>query len=178
MLPAYRKSATLQPPDYTKIDPAADIHFDESDFNADGGPLHVSYSNYAGPYGPALRDALNRVGIEDIGGFNGGKLIGHGSMTCAVDTRTATRDSSETSFLQAAARGSDIKIYPNTLARRILFDDSKKATGVEVQPNSLTASSLVYQLTARKEVILSAGVVSLHCLQYYGHCDRPVANHK
>lgn len=168
MFPAYKKTSTFQPPDYSKIDPAADIQYNESAFSPDGGPLHVSYSNYAGPYGPALKDALNRVGIEDIGDFNSGKLLGHGSMTCAVDTRTATRDSSETSFLQAATRGSDIKIYPNTLARRVLFDNNKTAFGVEVQANSLTASSLVYHLTARKEVILSAGVVSSHCPRIHG----------
>ncbi|KAI0857767.1 oxidoreductase [Xylaria cubensis] len=75
----------------------------------------------------------------------------------AVDPRTATRSSSETSFLQAAAGKTGLKIYPNTLAKRILFDGDKKATGVEVEGSSLT-SDFSWVISARKEVIVSAGV--------------------
>ncbi|KAL9127724.1 MAG: hypothetical protein Q9217_003454 [Psora testacea] len=156
--PAFKKSVTFQPPDYTKINPSNNITFDPSAFSSDGGPLHVSYGNYFGPSGPALATAMDRTGLKPIAGLNSGKLIGYSTMTATVDTRTVTRDSSETSFLQAGVRGSgNLKIYPNALVQRVTFDGQKKATGVDVKVN-LANVDLNYHLTATKEVILSAGV--------------------
>lgn len=156
--PAYKKSCDFQPPDYTKIDQVENITWDPSAFSDSGGPLHVSYGNYFGPSGPALQSAMEATGFDPIPGLNSGKLIGYGTMTNAIDIRTATRDTSESSFLQAGARGSsNLKIYPNTLVKRVTFNDQKRATGVDVQVNSANID-LKYHLTATKEVIVSAGV--------------------
>ncbi|ORY03483.1 hypothetical protein BCR34DRAFT_591563 [Clohesyomyces aquaticus] len=155
--PAYKKSVNFQPPDFTKIDKSITIKYDPSAFSSSGGPLHVSYGNYQGLYGPSLGKALESSGFKLIDGFNSGKLFGYGTATATIDARTATRDSSESSFLQEAAKKTGIKIYPQAIARRILFDGSKKATGVEVQSNIATGN-LRYFLSARKEVIISAGV--------------------
>ncbi|XXH00675.1 hypothetical protein Hte_007025 [Hypoxylon texense] len=157
--PAYKKSCTFHPPDYTKIDPSLNITWDPSAFDQDGGPLHVSYGNYQGPFGPSMDIAMEKAGLAPIGSFNSGNLMGYGTLTVTVDPRTATRSSSETSFLQAAAKGSEqFRIYPNTLARRITFDEDKKASGVEVRANFADVS-VNYHLAARKEVIVSAGVL-------------------
>jgi choline dehydrogenase len=99
-------------------------------------------------------------GLKPIAGFNSGKLLGYGTATATIDTRYATRDTSESSFLQEAAQKTSIKIYPQAIATKIVFNDQKVATGVEVQSNVVTAN-LKYLLTARKEVIVSAGVVSV-----------------
>ena len=156
--PAYKRSCTFQSPDYTKIDPSQKIYFDPLAFNANGGPLHVSYGNYFGPSGTPLQAAIRDAGLESIPGLNSGKLIGYGIITAAVDIGTATRDSSETSFLQTGAQdSSNLKIYPNTLVKRVTFDGQKRATGVEVQAN-LANVKLDFYLSANKEVIVSAGV--------------------
>lgn len=157
--PFYKKSVNFSPPDFTRIESNLNITYDESAYESTGGPLHVSYGNFQGPYGPPLAEALEGQGLDNIQGFSSGKLIGYGTIAAAVDPRTATRSSSETSFLQAAAGGTGLKIYPNTLAKRVVFDGTK-ATGVEVKANSLT-QDFSYTLSARKEVIVSAGVVSL-----------------
>lgn len=100
------------------------------------------------------------MGFEAHPGLNSGVLIGYGTATAAVDTTTGTRDSSETSFLQAAARASpNFMIYPEALGKQILFDENKKATGVLVQGN-IANNPLTYQLNATREVIVSGGVVS------------------
>lgn len=101
---------------------------------------------------------MEAAGLKPISGLNSGKLIGYSTMTAAVDTRTATRDSSETSFLQAGARGSsNLKIYPDALVKRVTFDAQKRATGVDVKVNSANVD-LSYHLSATREVIVSAGV--------------------
>jgi len=155
--PAFKKSVSFQPPDYTKIDPSFQIDYDPRAFSPSGGPLHVSYGNYQGEYGIELGEALRKSGFPAISGFNSGNLLGYGTATATIDARFAVRDSSETSFLQAAAVASDIKIYPQTLVSKVLFDENKKAIGVQVHSNQV-AGALDYVLKARKEVILSAGV--------------------
>jgi choline dehydrogenase len=157
--PAYKKSCNFTRPNYDKIDPSFNISYDSSAFESGGGPLQVSYGNYLGPYGPYLEESLDKLGFERIPGLNSGRLIGYATITAAIDPKEATRSSSETSFLQLAAQNSNIKLYPQTMGSRILFDGNKRATGVEVQTNSLVAN-FKYHLNANKEVIISAGTVS------------------
>ncbi|OTA66000.1 GMC oxidoreductase [Hypoxylon sp. EC38] len=153
-----KRSCNFTPPDYTRIDPSLNIWYDEDAYIPDGGPLHVSYGNWQGPYGPPLGEALAKMGFEYLPGLNSGRLIGYGTATGAVDTSTATRDSSETSFLQAAARANpEFKIYPDALVQRVLFDENKKANGVLVQGNALN-NPVTFQLNATREVIISGGV--------------------
>ncbi|EAU36858.1 predicted protein [Aspergillus terreus NIH2624] len=154
--PAYKKSCNFTPPNYDKIDPSFNISYDPSAFESAGGPLQVSYGNYLGPYGPYLEESLDKLGFDRIPGLSSGRLIGYATITAAIDPREATRSSSETSFLQLAAQNSKIKLYPQTLGSRVLFDENNRATGVEVQTNSLM-SNFKYHLRANKEVIVSAG---------------------
>ncbi len=156
--PFFKMSCNFTPPNYDKINPSANISYDPDAFIPNAGPLQVSYGNYQYSYGAPLSQGLESLGFSPLAGINSGKLIGYSAATVSVDPRTATRSSSETSFLQSAAKNSSIKIYPNTLAKRILFDSDKRATGVEVQAASL--HNFTYNLWANKEIILSAGAVS------------------
>ncbi|RYP77348.1 hypothetical protein DL771_001143 [Monosporascus sp. 5C6A] len=102
---------------------------------------------------------MEASGFERLQDFDAGKLIGYGTVKATIDTRTATRSTAESSFLQMAVRGSDtIKLYPNALATRITFDATKKATGVDVMSNVATSTELKYHLSVNKEVIVTAGV--------------------
>jgi choline dehydrogenase len=121
--------------------------------------LQISYGNYVAPSIIGMSAAMDFQGLEHIDGFQSGKLIGYSGIPAALDPRTATRSSSETSFLQAGAKAPGLKIYPNALAKRIVFDDNKKATGVTVKGNSQLID-LTWTISASKEVIVSAGVVS------------------
>lgn len=159
--PAYKKSIHFAEPDFTKIDPSLNITFDPTAFDDEGGPLWLSYGNNQGAYGPSLEAAMEASGFERLQDLDAGKLLGYGTAKATIDTRTATRSTSESSFLQMAARGSNgkLKIYPNALATRITFDENKKATGVEVMSNVATSTELKYHLSVNKEVIVTAGVV-------------------
>jgi len=69
-----------------------------------------------------------------------------------VEHTLQTRKSSETAFLQPALANPNLIVYIQSLAKKIIFDFNKVATGVQVD-----TEGKVYTLTARKEVILSAG---------------------
>jgi choline dehydrogenase len=160
VLPYYKKSCQFTPPNTDKIGHEFDIPYDTDAFSLYGGPLQVSYGDYRGVYVNPVSEGLEKIGLKKLPGLNSGKLIGYGAITLTIDPETLTRSSSETSFLQSAmARSSTLKIYPSTLAKKILFDDGKRASGVLVGAKGDREYEFV--LSAKREVILAAGVVSL-----------------
>ncbi len=152
-------STNFTPPNYNKIDPAFNISYDAAAFSPAGGPLQVSYGNNQAEYFNEISGAFERLGFPQIAGLNSGTLLGYSTCTATIDPEGATRSSSETSYLQAAMRNSTIRIYPSTLGKRILFDSNKKATGVVVE--STEQQRATFTLSARREVIVSAGAVSI-----------------
>ncbi|KAK2624706.1 hypothetical protein QTJ16_005899 [Diplocarpon rosae] len=155
-LPFYKRSCDFTPPDMDRIGSKFDIPYDKDAFSDHGGPLRVSYGNYRGEYVAALAKSFQRLGLKKLEGLNSGSLIGYGAVSLTIDPETQVRSSSETSFLQAAMRRTSIKIYPHTLAKRIRFDEQKRARGVLA--SAMGQADYDFVLSARKEVVVSAGV--------------------
>lgn len=153
-LPYFKKSIRFTPPNYAKRAPGSTVHYDPSAFG-NGGPLEVSYFNYWMPFSPYVKKALQALGMSEIAGANSGELIGFTEITASLDPKAEVRSSSQTSFLQKAMAETTIQVYQSTLANKILFDGDRRATAVE-----MTTAGSIYTLSARQEVILSAGVVS------------------
>ncbi|MCJ1464216.1 hypothetical protein MMC07_002829 [Pseudocyphellaria aurata] len=151
--PFFQKSTDFTPPNYAKRRAGGLVGYDASAFSPVGGPLQVSYSNFWQPLSNYFRKAFVSLGLKPLLGFNSGQILGFSEFTSTLDPRAETRSSSETSFLQAALESSDLQVYQQTLAKRILFDANKIAIGV-----SVTTSGVSYVLSARKEVILADGV--------------------
>jgi choline dehydrogenase len=152
--PYLEKSWAFTPPNYEKRGAGGSVSYDPNAFTSSGGPLHISYSNFWQPMSNFVRSAFNKLGLKEIKGFNSGELIGFAEYTLSVDPTASTRSSSETSFLRTALASTSLMVYQSTLAKKILFDSQKTATGVTV----VTAGE-TYTISARKEVILSAGSV-------------------
>lgn len=84
-----------------------------------------------------------------------GNIFGWSYVAFTQDPQTQTRSSSEASYLrEALIETTNLLVYKNTMAKRVLFNDDKQATGVVVN-----SGGLAYQLNATREVILSAGAV-------------------
>ncbi|KAG8530779.1 uncharacterized protein KY384_004136 [Bacidia gigantensis] len=129
------------------------VNVDQAAFSPTGGPLQVSYSNEVKPLTKFVEQAYLQLGIRAIPGQNSGRLIGYAEFALTLDQKAGgLRSSSESSFLQQAIADTPLLVYKNTLAKQILFDDNKKAIGVKVD-----TAGVGYTLTARQEVILSAG---------------------
>jgi len=140
------------PPDTSKRASNASVVFSSSAYSLSGGPLHVSYPSYALPFSSWAAEACAAIGLNASHDFASGILAGSGYNAVTVDPLDNTRSSSEASFLQEAIYSSSLQVYLSTQALRILFDDSKTATGVNV-----STSGESYVLTAKKEVVVSAG---------------------
>ncbi|KAI1636398.1 choline dehydrogenase [Biscogniauxia mediterranea] len=147
MLPYFQKSCKFTPPD-TKLSSHANVRYNPGAFVSSGGPLQISYPNNIRPFSTYLGSAFNEIGIPDAEDFNSGELRGSQFCTVTIDPSTAIRSSSQTAFLDTCQARPNIKIFRETLARKISFD-KQRVTGVHVDSGLF--------LRARKEVILCAG---------------------
>ena len=102
-----------------------------------------------------MENALATCGLREIEGLNSGNLDGYSAGTYTIDPRAEVRSSSEESFLQDAMDTTPLKVYTNSLVHSVQFNEEKAATGVLVETDEG-----LYTLSARKEVVVSSGVVS------------------
>ncbi len=161
----YKKSPQFTAPNFEKIGPGFDLPYDSNAFSPQGGPLQVSFANYQQPVSPFLAKGMRAVGIKEQDGLNSGLLNGYAATTVCVDPKSETRSSSEASFLQTAIKRSVLQVYQGTMAKKIIFNSAKKATGVLINTNGET-----YVLSSRKEIIISSGAVSEsrgHLINFY-----------
>lgn len=149
--PYYKKSLNFTPPDMTKIFPNATPEYDASTLGTDG-PLALTYPNYAQPFATWVAEGMAEVGIPHIPGFTSGALNGSGWLINTINHATGFRESSEAGFLRPFLSRPNLVVYNLTLAEKILFNGNV-ATGVQVSSRNET-----FSVSARKEVVLSAGV--------------------
>ncbi|KAI3322357.1 putative glucose-methanol-choline oxidoreductase [Xylariaceae sp. AK1471] len=151
-LPWFQKSAHFSPPNMDARPANSTPVYDEG-IVGKGGPISASYPNWPQAIATWVVEGLKAIGIPVIPGFNSGKLIGQAYATFSIDGKTMLRSSSSTAYLQPTLGNTDLYLYHLTLAKKIVFDADKKATGVVV--NTMGAQ---YTLKANKEVIVSSGV--------------------
>ena len=153
LLPYFKRSCHLTPPDYSKRQLNGTVDYDSTVFdNGVGGPLQVSWPNYANPIETWGSIGMASIGVNTSNGFNSGNLTGSSFVTITEDPKTQHRESSQTSFLRQATNNTTLKVYTNSLGKQVLFNSSQTATSVLVETGGKT-----YTLGARREVILSAG---------------------
>ena len=151
-LPYFEKSLNFTPPNMSKRAANATPDYDTSTLGSGNGPLSTTFTNYANAFSSWVQKGFKEIGILPRKGFTSGELFGSAYVVATVEPITQTRESSETAFLQPALAKSNLIVYTQTLAKKVLFSGNKTATGVEVHTAGLT-----YQLQAKKEVIISAG---------------------
>lgn len=148
--PYFKKSVAFRPPSDSRA-PNATAQYNPSAFDASGGPLEVGYPNYAQPFSSWLEPALNEIGIPTVQDFNSGKLLGCQYSAATIDS-SMQRETSKSSFLKMATGRPNLRTIQNALAKRILFNDERRATGVLYKVGGVT-----YTARATREVIVSAG---------------------
>lgn len=151
-LPYYKRSAHFTVPNTKLRASNATTGYNADAFNSNGGPLQVSYSNYAQPFSSWMNLGMQAIGINETQDFNSGSLMGGQYCSSTIDPSSELRSSSQASFL-TSIKPLTLTTYSKTLAKKIVFNKQKKATGVQVKGafgNTLT-------LSASKEIIISAG---------------------
>lgn len=155
VLPYFKRTSALTPPNPLKRNsPNATVKYDPSVFdNSLRGPLQVSWGNWVDPTQTWLSLALQAIGQAlNPNGLSSGKVNGGAWVPTTINPRDATRSTSKSSYLDSHPDQQPI-VYLRSQASKVLFDKNKKATGV-----LLSTNGQIYVLSAKKEVILSAGV--------------------
>ncbi|KAH8204482.1 hypothetical protein TruAng_001398 [Truncatella angustata] len=153
LLPFFKRSVRLAPPNLALRDASnATPEYDLTAYGP-GSPLNISWNNWVDPTLTWLAKSVQSIGLPvNSKGFSSGELDGGAWLPSTIDPAHATRESSQTSFLDHAIANAGIKVYPWTIATKVICD-GKKATGVNV-----TTNGTQYTLSATKEIIVSAGV--------------------
>jgi choline dehydrogenase len=154
--PFFQRSVKLNGPNASVRPANASVDFEQEIYAASTGPVQVSFANFANSISSYFGPALTQVGIKEIPGFLSGNLFGWQYTALSIDPIEQIRSSSETAYLSESFRESttNLYVYRSTLAKNIVFNGTT-AIGVNVE-----SGGLIYQLSAKKEIVLSAGAVS------------------
>lgn len=155
VLPYYKKNMRFTPPNAATRFANATPSYDAT-YTAQRGPLDIAYPAYAESWSTWVARALTAAGVPQVGAFISGTLNGATYQLLTVDPRTGHRASSDTAYLRPVLGRNNLVVLTETLAERVLFDSGKTATGISVSSAKCAAT---FTVTAKKEVILSAGVI-------------------
>ncbi|KAI5370236.1 Putative glucose-methanol-choline oxidoreductase, glucose Oxidase, domain 2 [Septoria linicola] len=182
LLPFYKASETLDQP---SEDLAKAGYTYNPDYHGTSGPLNVSFPAQGTPeYFEVLKKAAATFDIAVTRDFNGGKAEGLATYPATFTIngeREQIRESSREAYYLPAVGRSNLELLDETICLRVVFGDASDgnnatltATGVEIA-NSNNRTTI----SARKEVILSAGVYrSPGILEYSGIGNsKLLANH-
>lgn len=156
-LPYFERGVRFQLPS-TDRPGNASAKYDPSTLTTSGGPLKVGYPSWVNGISSWIARSLISLNVTELSGLTSGKLLGWSYVAETLDAQTQTRSSAESSYLrEALVETSNLQIYQSTTAKTILFDASKRATGVRVN-----SGGFEYHINATQEVIVCAGAVHLH----------------
>lgn len=151
-LPYLQKSVHFAAPAKGKRAANATAAVDLKTIGPNKGPVSLTFSNYAMAISSYVQKGFAEIGILPTNGFASGTLNGSSYVLETIDESTQTRESSETAFLEPALERDNLIVFAHTLAKKVIFDSQKRATGV-----SVNTAGKVYTLSAKNEVVLSAG---------------------
>ncbi|MDB9850165.1 GMC family oxidoreductase N-terminal domain-containing protein [Planktomarina temperata] len=128
-----------------------------SDMHGSGGEWRVEKQRLSWDVLDSFADAAEQAGIEKIDDFNGGDNAGVGYFD--VNQRSGWRWSSSKAFLRPARGRSNLTIWTGSQAQKLSWSTADngqpRCTGL-----SLSRAGQTVQVTANREVILSAGAIN------------------
>ncbi|MDC0860846.1 GMC family oxidoreductase N-terminal domain-containing protein [Planktomarina temperata] len=128
-----------------------------SDMHGSGGEWRVEKQRLSWDVLDSFADAAEQAGIEKIDDFNAGDNAGVGYFD--VNQRSGWRWSSSKAFLRPARRRPNLTIWTEAQAQKLTW-----STADNGQPRcsglSLSRAGQTVQVTANREVILSAGAIN------------------
>ncbi|KAK3367829.1 GMC oxidoreductase [Podospora didyma] len=122
-----------------------------------GGPIQVTIPDEDSKWPEAWRDTWAGLGFPVDNNPMSGNITGAVTYPDSIDPTTKTRSFSGNAYLPSASSRPNFTLWTATLVNKIVFDtsDGIVATGVQYTKDGATKT-----VSARKEVILSAGTIN------------------
>ncbi|KAF1952101.1 alcohol oxidase [Byssothecium circinans] len=123
------------------------------------GPLNISFpfSITNSSFGNSARETWKSIGINPVTDLNGGHTYGHASAPETLNRDKMLRSSSASAYYEPFDSRPNLKVIQGTV-KRILWGKDKNNKAVASGFEYVDASSQTVQISAKKEVIISAGV--------------------
>lgn len=158
LLPYYKKSQSLQLP--TEAQSLAGATYNAT-FNGFSGPLETGWKTDldTGNLSTILVETYAALGVPWNEDVNGGRMVGYNRYPATVDLDLNVREDAARAYYYPIANRSNLHLYPNTMAQKITWSPDAKtptANGVEVLAVNSTTP---YVISAKREVVLSAGAL-------------------
>ncbi|PWY78196.1 putative GMC oxidoreductase [Aspergillus heteromorphus CBS 117.55] len=154
ILPFFKRGIRFTPPDPLKRPRNATAAYNPGAFLRTPSlmAVEVSYSNQVGAFLTWFKRSLQSAGIPEIQDFNSGRLLG--TQYCSSTLTTKARRSSADSLIAvlAGTGKSTLTVCVQTMAKRIIFDESKSAVGVLAE-----SKDAEFTVSAKKEIIIATG---------------------
>ncbi|KAB0800575.1 hypothetical protein PPYR_06315 [Photinus pyralis] len=138
-------------PYFKKSENSSQIVNRDSKYRGDFGPLCVEHSPFRTPLVEAFLKSGRDLGFK-IGDPNGPSIIGFSRAQATM--RSGRRCSAAKAYLRPILKRSNLYILSNARVTKILISQ-RRTTGVEFKINHT-----FYKVSAKKEVILSAGSIN------------------
>jgi choline oxidase len=120
------------------------------------GPVELMNVPPRDPVGVALLQACEQQGIPTVQ-YNNGETVVNGAGFFQINSKKdGTRASSSVSYLHPIMDRENLDILTEHWVSKILFDDDRRAVGVEYLDNPFDRASTLH---ANREVIVSAGAI-------------------
>jgi choline dehydrogenase-like flavoprotein len=129
----------------------------ESRFHGTNGEYSVSEVRYQNVLSKAYLDACQEHNYVENRDFNDWSRSQEGYGRYQVNEKDGARCSTATGFLKPVLKRKNLKVQTEALVTRIIFDQEKKATGVEVELKD--GQRQVVSLTSGGEVLLAGGAI-------------------
>ncbi|KAK3986196.1 hypothetical protein QBC44DRAFT_361744 [Cladorrhinum sp. PSN332] len=154
--PYYKKFHTLARPS-TEAAHHLRLSYVDQNLHSKNGPIQASFpEESADPLPSAWVDTIAALGFPASGDPFSGKFSGGYINALSVDSASRTRSDAATAYFEPAKSRPNLQVTTGALAEKIIFDTNgplPKAVGVQIQKGGVATT-----LTAKKEIILAAGV--------------------
>lgn len=153
-LPWMRKAVKFTPPNVSVRAQNATVPAPSAEsFDQNGGPVGITFPNWANPVSSYAAEGWKSLGLNQISDLTSGSLIGNQYSPMAITASDQSRSTSAL-FLEYGINSgrTNLFIFTKSLAKKITFDNTKKATSVIA-----TSSGTTFELKAKKEIVVTAG---------------------
>lgn len=133
-----------------------DFHADgDEGYHGHGGPLTVTKAKFVTPVSRAFVEAGKELGFDELD-YNGASQIGVSLTQQTI--KNGVRWSTAKAFLHPVRHRSNLYVWTGKSVRGVDFE-GERAVGVRVVDTEKFKNGNEIRITARKEIILSAGAV-------------------
>ena len=158
LAPYYRKFQTYMPPSESSRE-ALTVDYIDDPIQGSSGPIKSSYPEFVGPLAKAWPGTFKNLGWNVTGDPISGTSLGAFNGPYTVDPNGRVRSHAGNEYYASISSRKNLHLITGALVEKInITAENLSFEGPKAQSVAFTASDQHHIVTARKEVILAAGV--------------------